>query len=209
MMNIKNILLNKQTIPDRIFDIVNTVAMISLALLCTYPLWYCIIGAFNEGKDYLMGGVLFLPRKLTLENFAAVLQNDTLARAYGVTIARTIIGTIAHVVFTALFAYGFSKNELKFRSVYAALAIGTMYFGGGLIPTYLLYDKLGLLDRFSAYIIPECLVSSMLWCFSLSLRVFHHPCMNLRKLMEPVNTGYYGVSFYLFQSLYLQRLHYL
>jgi putative aldouronate transport system permease protein len=112
------------------------------------------VGSFNEGTDYLRGGVYFWPRKFTLENYRTVFIDTSIIHAAYITVLRTVIGTVSHVLFTLLAAYAMSRRELKFRNIYSAIFIVSMFFGGGLIPTYLLYRSLHLLDTFWVYIIP-------------------------------------------------------
>jgi len=139
---------------DIIFDIFNTILMLILIFLPLYPVWFCIVGSFNEGLDYMRGGVNFWPRKFTLSNYRVVLMEPRIKDAYKITILRTIIGVITHVLFTSLFAYGFSRRNLIGKKIYGTMGIITMFFSGGLIPSYLLYKWLRLLNSFWVYIIP-------------------------------------------------------
>lgn len=139
---------------EKIFNIINSLIMLIIIFLTLYPFWYCVVGSLNEGLDYMRGGVYWWPRKFTWANYAVVLSDNTILQAYKITILRTIIGTVSTVLVTALFAYAFSKNYLIGRKVYATLGIITMYFGGGMIPTYLTIKMLGLLDNFLVYILP-------------------------------------------------------
>jgi putative aldouronate transport system permease protein len=140
---------------DKIFDFVNILIMLTVIFLTLYPFWYTVVGSLNIGADYMRGGVNFWPRKFTLENYFVVLKNKQIASAFGVSIARTVIGTLSSVLFTAIFAYGFSRKNLMGKGVYATIALITMYFGGGLIPYFLLIKNLHLLDNFLVYIIPS------------------------------------------------------
>lgn len=139
---------------DIIFDIFNTILMLILIFLTLYPVWFCIVGSFNEGLDYMRGGVNFWPRKFTLSNYRVVLMEPRIKDAYKITILRTIIGVITHVLFTSLFAYGFSRRNLIGKKIYGTMGIITMFFSGGLIPSYLLYKWLRLLNSFWVYVIP-------------------------------------------------------
>lgn len=139
---------------DIIFDIFNTILMLILIFLTLYPVWFCIVGSFNEGLDYMRGGVNFWPRKFTLSNYRVVLMEPRIKDAYKITILRTIIGVITHVLFTSLFAYGFSRRNLIGKKIYGTMGIITMFFSGGLIPSYFLYKWLRLLNSFWVYIIP-------------------------------------------------------
>lgn len=140
---------------EKWFSIFNTCLMIFIMFLMLAPFWFSLVGSFNEGLDYLRGGVYFWPREFTLSNYIAVFSDPTIYNAYLVTIARTLLGTVLHVLFTGLVAYGLSRPSLKGKSVYLIYIMITMFFSGGLIPTYLLYRNLGLLDNFLVYIIPS------------------------------------------------------
>lgn len=142
---------------DRIFDFFNITGMCILILLTLYPFWYVLIGSFNEGGDYARGGVFLITRKFTWANYRAVFQNAQLFDAFQITIARTVLGTVTSLLFTSVFAYGFSRKNLLGRKIYAALGTFTLFFGGGLIPYYLVLRELHLIDNFLVYIIPGLL----------------------------------------------------
>lgn len=153
-MSKKNSLL-KISKSEKVFDVVNVIIMISVCIVTLYPIWYTVIYAFNDGKDAMMGGIYWFPRLISLDNFKAVFTNAGIFKAFGVTIARTVIGTSTNVLFTAMVAYALSKPYLKGRKIYISLGIITMFFNGGLIPNFLLIKNLGLLDNFMVYILPS------------------------------------------------------
>ena len=128
--------------------------MFILAFVTLYPFWYCIILSLNDGNDALKGPLYFMPRVFTLDNYKLVLGSEYIMRAFLNSTLRTVIGTAASCAFTGLIAYALSKREIFFRKYYMMFFIFTMYFGGGMIPAYLLIRSLGLLDNFLVYIIP-------------------------------------------------------
>jgi len=143
--------LNKQV---KTFDVLNFTFMMLFMILCTYPIIYVLAGSFNQGRDYAAGGVLFLPRVFTFENYKVVLTNPGLWRGYGVTIARTVIGTLTALIYTSIVAYAMSRSNLKFKKVFYWINLLTMFFGGGLIPYFLIIRSVGLYNTFGVYIIP-------------------------------------------------------
>ncbi len=143
-----------QRLKDKIVDILIYAFMVVIIFLTLYPFWYCFVGSFNEGLDYMKGGVYFLPRKFTIGNYMTVFADNTILNSFKVTIARTVIGTISHVLFCSVFAYAYSRKILKWKKFFMVTGLIPMYFGGGLIPTYILYRQLGLLNNFLVYIIP-------------------------------------------------------
>ena len=119
-----------------------------------YPFWNSAVIAFNDSRDTVMGGVTFWPRKFSLENVSYVLKDPRIGNAFLITVLRTTIGTFFSILVTSLMAFGLSRRELKFRKIYITLAVFTMYFSGGLIPTYILIRDLGLRNNFLVYILP-------------------------------------------------------
>jgi len=110
--------------------------------------------SFNSGKDTLRGGITIYPRDFTLANYASILKDKLLLSAYKITILRTVIGTISSVFITALVAYGLSEKKLPGRKYIMIYMIIPMFFGGGLIPYYLVLKQYHLLNTFWIYIIP-------------------------------------------------------
>ncbi|MVP02558.1 carbohydrate ABC transporter permease [Paenibacillus lutrae] len=145
----------KMGLEDRIFGIVIYILLTLLAFVTFYPFWNSAVVSFNQGMDTALGGVTFWPREFTLENYKIVLADDRILSGFVVSIARTIVGTFMTIAVTALFAYGMSRKELVGRNYYMTFAIITMYFSGGLIPTYLLIKSLGLFNSFWVFIIPS------------------------------------------------------
>ncbi len=136
------------------FDILNVMLMIAICFAMLYPIWYVLVHSLNDGFDSAQGGVYWLPRVFTLDNYKEVFRNDEIIKAFGVTILRTALATACHVLFTAMVAYAFSRKELMGRKIYMTMGLITMFFSGGLIPTFVVITKLGLYDNFLVYIIP-------------------------------------------------------
>jgi putative aldouronate transport system permease protein len=125
-----------------------------LAFLSFYPFWNAAVISFNNGTDTMRGGVTFWPRKFSLENYSVVFQDSRLINGFMISVLRTVIGTLASIAATAIFAYGMSKSELMGRKFYMVFCIITMYFSGGLIPSFLLIRELGMFNSFWVMVIP-------------------------------------------------------
>jgi putative aldouronate transport system permease protein len=136
------------------FDWFNLVFLVLFALLSIYPLIYVLAGSFNEGKDYINGGVWIWPRLFSTENYYVVLNDSRIWKAYGITIARTLLGTVAGLLFTSIVAYAMSRPHLPCKKLFYYLFIITMFFSGGLIPFFWVILQLGLFNTFWVYIIP-------------------------------------------------------
>lgn len=136
------------------FDVINTLFMLLLCFICLYPIWYVIVNSFNDAKDALLGGIYWWPRKFSLKNYQKVFEDVKVLQAFKITILKTVIGTTVNVLFTAMVAYPLSKKNLLGRKFYMAVGTITMFFSGGLIPGFLLYKNMGLLNNFWIYILP-------------------------------------------------------
>ncbi len=127
---------------------------VAICFFTLYPMWFALINAFNDGTDALRGGIYWWPRVFTINNFKAVFGTNNIINSFIVSVARTLLGTFTHVFLTAMVAYALSKRELMGRKAYLIIGTITLFFGGGLIPTFLLIKTLGLYDNFLVYIIP-------------------------------------------------------
>lgn len=144
----------KKSIASRIFDVFLYALMAALAVAFIYPFWSVIAMSLNDAADLARGGVYFWPRKFSLQNYIAVFEDGAVVRSYGITIARTVIGTFLAVICNGMFAYALSKKYLVGRKAYLTLCVITMFFGGGLIPTVINLRNLGFQNNFMVYIIP-------------------------------------------------------
>ncbi|MDQ0087051.1 putative aldouronate transport system permease protein [Paenibacillus anaericanus] len=146
--------LNRKTKGEALFDLANNLLMLCVCFATLYPIWYILINAFNDGTDAMLGNIYWWPRMFTLENFEAVFASPGIMRAMLITVAKTLIGVVAHVFFTAMVAYALSRKGLIGGKIYILLGTVTLFFGGGLIPLYMLIRDLHLLENFMVYIIP-------------------------------------------------------
>jgi putative aldouronate transport system permease protein len=136
------------------FDYINYIFLAIFTFLTFYPFIFVFAGAFNQGTDYMRGGVFFWPRVFSLDNFTMILNDNRLLIGFKNTIARTILGTISATFFTSMIAYAMSRKDLPFRDAIHKINLFTLFFGGGLIPFYLVLKNLDLLNHFSVYLIP-------------------------------------------------------
>ena len=136
------------------FEIILYMFLFFCAFVFFFPFWTTLVGSLNDGLDYLKGGVYLYPRKFTFLSYIKVLSNKAVLNSYKVTILRTLIGTFTHVVCSSMFAYAYSRKILRGKKFYTFFCLFTMYLSGGLIPTYILYKYLHLLDNFLVFIIP-------------------------------------------------------
>jgi putative aldouronate transport system permease protein len=146
---------SKKIKENRVFNIFNIIFMSLFALVIIFPIWDIVVASFSNPDALAKPGIRVWPEEFSLESYKLVFQDATIWNAFLISILKTVVGVITHVLFTAMVAYGMSKKDLFGRNVYTAIGIGTMFFSGGMIPTYLLMKSLGLLDSFWVYIIPS------------------------------------------------------
>ncbi|OQX29641.1 MAG: ABC transporter permease [Spirochaeta sp. LUC14_002_19_P3] len=137
------------------FTLINTIIMLFICFITIYPVWYAVVLSFNDGNDAMMGGVYWWPRVFSIESYRAMFSHQGILRAFGVSLFRTVVGTVTHILFTAMVAYAFLQRHLTGRKLYMTLGVITMFFNGGLIPTFLLIKNLGLIDNLLVYILPS------------------------------------------------------
>lgn len=130
-----------------IFDALNTLLLITIALLCIYPIYYTVIASFSDYQAVATGQVGLLPVGFQLTAYRAILENDSIWRGYANTIFYTVSGTAFNLFLTIPAAYVLSKKQLLGRTAITWFFLITMYFGGGMIPTYLLYKNIGLINN--------------------------------------------------------------
>ncbi len=138
-----------------VFDIVNAMLLILFSFIVLYPFYQCVIIAFSDGTDITLNGMVYaLPRKWSLASFKYMIDSSSFLTAALNSVLRTLSGCVISVFVTSGYAYALSHSELKLRKLYTALGLITMYFGGGLIPTFLVIRDLGLYNNFLVYILP-------------------------------------------------------
>ena len=136
------------------FPIVNGIIILMLSFIFLFPFWRVLMMSLNDPIDLGRGGINFLPRVFSLENYINIFHNPTIGSAYKITISRTVLGTLLHVIMCSLMAFSLSRDHFKPRKIINVMLIITMFFNGGLVPTFLLYRQLGLVNNFWIYIIP-------------------------------------------------------
>lgn len=139
---------------DRASDIVLVVLTALILLVIAYPLYYVVVASVSDPYDVYAGKTFLFPSRFTLEGYKAVLSNKNLLNGFLNSVKYTVIGTIYSVVTIYITAYPLSCKELPGRKLISIFFIITMYFGGGLIPTYLVVRNTGLLNNMWALFLP-------------------------------------------------------
>ena len=144
----------KESVGYRVFQVFNTILMIIICCAMLYPFLYLIAQSFSSADAIIAGKVSLLPVDFSVSTYVYVLTGGQFIQNYGNTIIYAILGTFLALFTSALLAYPLSKPELRGNKIVGPLIIFTMYFGGGMIPNYILMISLGLRDTVAAFILP-------------------------------------------------------
>lgn len=150
-------MVKQRSTEDIIVDLVVYISLIIVGITTLYPFVNVLAVSFNDALDSVRGGIYVWPRKWTLDNYRVILTNPQIYNATIVSVARTVLGTFLGIICTMFVAYPLSRKDFVLRRAFSAILVLTMYFGAGLIPTYLLYRSLHLLNTFWVYIVPALL----------------------------------------------------
>lgn len=129
-----------------LFDICNTLFLLAIILVILYPLYYTVIASFSDPKAVSTGKVIWKPIGLTFSSYEQVFHYKQIWVGYANTIFYTVFGTMFNMFLTIPAAYVVSKKYLPYRGITMGVFLFTMYFSGGMVPTYLLIKNLGLLN---------------------------------------------------------------
>lgn len=126
-------------------------------LVILYPILNVVAVSFSSYAQYTANPMMIIPKGFNLDSYVKVFQDANILTGYGNTIFITVAGSILGVTITVLAAYSLSKNNLKGKKVIMPLILFTMFFSGGMIPSYFLMRDLHLLDTRIALILPGCI----------------------------------------------------
>ena len=139
---------------DRIFGLVNGFFLVVLLLLILLPLVHMLAVSVSDANLVLRGEITFIPSGINFKCYEALLGGSEIPRAYYNTIRYTFFGVLIDVAMTALCAYPLSRRDMQWKGFYMFVFVFTMYFGGGLIPTYLTINNLDLTNTFWVMVLP-------------------------------------------------------
>ena len=149
-------MVERKTVGSRVFDICNYFMLSMLAIICLYPMWHVLMGSISDPvsltKHY---GAIVWPLGFSVEGYKVVLNNPNIGIGYANTVFYVVVGTTARMLATLVGAYIISRRGYMFRKLLTFMMVFTMYFGGGMIPTFLVVKAVGLYNSRAAIIIPS------------------------------------------------------
>lgn len=144
----------KETLGDKLFNVLNYTLLTIIALACLLPFINIIASSFASPAEVIAKPFIIFPKTFSLDAYRYVLSTPTIFRAIFVTIFITVVGTVLSMVLTSMMAYGLSRPYLPGRRFINFAVVFTMLFSGGMIPTFLVVNSLGLIDTIWAMILP-------------------------------------------------------
>ncbi len=144
----------RETRADRIFNAVNMIIMLLIVIIMLYPLYYTVIVSFSDPYLMLRGEIFLYIKGLTLDSYKYMFEEKLIWTGYLNSIINTAVGTLYALALTIPCAYAMSRRDIKGKGAIMSYFVFTMYFGGGMIPSYILIKQLNLLDTRWALIIP-------------------------------------------------------
>jgi len=137
----------------KIFRVCNFLIMVIIALMMLLPYLHVLAKSLNESTDTMMGGITFYPRKLDFTNYLVLLKDSSMIRAAGISISRVILGLCICLGVQFSGAYALSR-DLPGKKKLTVFLIIPMFFSAGIIPVYILYVNMGLINNYLVYILP-------------------------------------------------------
>lgn len=145
---------------DRVFDFIIYGIAILLTLLALYPMYFILIASISDPNLVAKGEILFFPRGITLDGYKHLMSMTNLWVGYANTILYTIAGTLIMLAVNIPVAYALSRKDLVGRGAFTLFFIFPMFFGGGMIPTFIIINNwFHLLDTFTVMVLPFSVIA--------------------------------------------------
>ena len=138
--------MNKTKISEIVFNVFNFIFMSLLVIICLYPLWYILIASFSSASAVQQGDVILWLKGFNIEAYKKAFSQPYIGSSYLNTVFYSVFGMFFSMVLTILGGYALSKKRLHGRKFFLFFISFTMWFGAGLMPTYVIYKAFGLLD---------------------------------------------------------------
>ena len=147
---------NLRTNGEKSFAVFNYVFMTLLCIICLYPLWYVLVSSLSDPiLLYMQRGIMVWPiGEWSMRGYQLVMENPNIPNGFRNTLIYLVVGTTANMFITTMVAYGLSRKDCYWNAKIMKLIAFTMYFGGGLIPFYLMVKGMNLIDKYSGIILP-------------------------------------------------------
>jgi len=165
----------KETGRDKVFAICTYIYVFLAFIIVAYPVVYMLSASISDPKLVSSGEMWLWPKGITFDGYKRVFENASIWRGYGNTILYTVLGTMINLIVTLPAAYALSRKDFVGRNFFMGMFMVTMFFGGGLVPSYLLIKNLGMVDTIWAIVIPS---AASIWNIIVSRTFFQSTIPN-------------------------------
>lgn len=148
--------IKEHKLSNTMFDIIAVVLCILIFFIVLYPLYFIVIASFSNSTLVAQGKVILFPKGFSIYGYQEIFGDDRVWVGYKNTLFYSFVGTFINMLFTLPAAYALSRKDFKPRKIIMALFVFTMFFNGGLVPTFILIKSLHMLDTIWAMMIPFC-----------------------------------------------------
>ena len=137
------------------YDVFVFLFCVIFALVCFYPMWYVLIASITPYEEFVKGGLMLWPTGgVDLQYYKTIFSNSSFTTSLWISASKTVIGTFLSLLVTSTMAYAVSKTYVPGMKTINVLSVFTMFFSGGLIPTYILYMNLNLIRTYWVMVLP-------------------------------------------------------
>ena len=148
----------RQRLGFNFYDVFVVTFCVLFALICFYPMWYVFIASLTPYEEFVKGGLMLWPTGgVDFQYYNVIFNNSSFVSSLWISASKTVIGTALSLLVTSTMAYAVSKVHVPGMKVLNLLTVFTMFFSGGLVPTYMLYKDLGLIRSYWVMVIPYAL----------------------------------------------------
>lgn len=139
---------------SRFFTGLNAFILILITLITFYPLYYVLITSISNGMMVMQGKVRLYPIGVTFDSYKSITSDPQLFRSLWNSVLYTVVGTLINIIMSCLCAFPLSRRTFSGKKFFTGMIVVTMFFSGGMIPSYLVVKELGLMDTMWAIVLP-------------------------------------------------------
>lgn len=147
-------MLRRKSIADNVFQTVNYALLVFGMMITLYPVIYVLSASFSDPLRIIQGDIWLLPKGLNVNAYARVLRNADIMTGYRNSILYTVLGTVINLIMTTLGAFPLSRPQLPGQKILTVFILFTMFFSGGLIPSFMINQSLGLYNNIGVMVLP-------------------------------------------------------
>lgn len=147
----------RETRSDKIYGVFSHIIILLVMVILVYPIWAVVVASFSDPTELYKSSFHFWPETVTLDSYKLVFRDDGFLTGIWNSVKYTVVGTFINVILNICAAYPLSKRNFKGQSLLMKLFTFTMFFSGGIVPTYILINKMHLIDSFWVMILPSAI----------------------------------------------------